>query len=680
MDIRIAFSAILTAIAVGLVICAVKAFKSTKTIGRAVGLLELALIPPIVGNLIIIGSSIRSRAIVGCYIYFIGMDLVMTALVSFTREYCRGIGKKKNNPTFVYFFIIADAVQLILNLFFGHAFSVEPVDVQGKSYYRLVPHFGQTIHRIVDYSVFLSVILIFILACVTTGRLYRERYSAILTAMVVIGLWQTFYIFSRTPIDRSMIGYGVFGLLVFYLSLYYRPLRVLDRILSNIASDMPDALFVYDPMGRCIWANEKGLKLTGVAPADLDSVTGKLTELFGKRKPSGTDWSEKNVVGSGADAKYYSVESRSVNDDSKHIAGSYLIIHDSTAEQQKLKQELYESTHDSLTGLFTKQYIYGSIRQTLLDYPDNIYMAIFIDVKDFKIVNDIFSTAFGDTALIQIAEWIRKNMNSSCVYGRLAGDTFGVFMPAEQFYSDRNKIENELASFIVSDGNGKVVGAEALARWIHPEHGFMSPAMFIPTFERNGMIVEVDRHMWRTACKILSKWKTFDSDMFISVNISPKDFYFIDVASELKALVKEYDITPDKLRIEITETVMMNDSEERMKILDELRSCGFIVEMDDFGSGYSSLNLLKDMPVDVLKIDMRFLSKSERTNKARTIIKNIIRLSEELDIASLTEGVETENQYNTLSEMGCKMFQGYYFAKPMPIEEFEKFAFSKMNS
>ena len=138
-------------------------------------------------------------------------------------------------------------------------------------------------------------------------------------------------------------------------------------------------------------------------------------------------------------------------------------------------------------------------------------------------------------------------------------------------------------------------------------------------------------------------------------------------------LVKEYGIEPSRLRIEITETVMMNDVDERMKILSNFREAGFIVEMDDFGSGYSSLNLLKDMPVDVLKIDMKFLSKANDDSKAQTIVQNIIHLSDDLGISSLTEGVETELQYQLLSRMGCKLFQGYYFAKPLPVEEFEKF-------
>ena len=223
------------------------------------------------------------------------------------------------------------------------------------------------------------------------------------------------------------------------------------------------------------------------------------------------------------------------------------------------------------------------------------------------------------------------------------------------------------------DDSGKVVGAEALARWNHPDRGFLSPASFIPYFEKNGLIVEVDKHMWRSACEILSRWEQIDKEMFISVNISPKDFYFMDVKEEIHNLVEEYGIEPKRLRIEITETVMMNDIDERIKILNELRSEGFIVEMDDFGSGYSSLNLLKDMPVDVLKIDMKFLGRSQDSGKAQTILRNIISLSDDLGISSLTEGVETKDQYHMLADMKCKMFQGYYFAKPMPVDQFETF-------
>ena len=757
MNIRIGFSVVFALLIAVLIWCAIKSFRSHKKIGMSVGQLNLSLIPPMIGNLMIIVSDARNVSIAGYYIYFLGMDLIMLTLGRFAWEYCRGIFKGRSQPIIMYILPALDAVQLLLNPFFGHAFDVELIEVQNAPYYRLLPFWGQNIHSIVDYAIFISVIFFFLIAAVRTAKIYRERFSVILIALMIIGLWQTFYIFSRTPVDRSMIGYGVFGILVYYLSIHYRPLRLLDKMLSNIAAGMTEALFVYGPLGRCIWANETGLRLLNLNNNDLEEVPSHLKALFGQRKFTNKDWSDNRVVGTGDNARYYYIENHFVSEDSKHLAGSYLIIRDNTEEQLKIQRDIYNSTHDGMTKLYTKQYLFERIKKKLNDEKDTGFTAIFIDVKNFKIVNDVFGSDFGDKSLKQIADWMRKTMNDDCLFGRLAGDTFGALMPTEQFSAMKDEFEKDLNCFIVSEGNiehrllihlgvyevtdretdvsvmfdrahlalstitdnyklhiaaydnklrekvlwdqkitanlaeaiktrqirpylqpitdrsGRVVGAEALARWIHPQQGFMSPAMFIPLLEKNGLIVEVDKHIWRCACEILSDWKKQNKDLFISVNISPKDFYYIDVVSEIIGLAEEYGLEPEKLRIEITETVMMTDAAEKFRMMDMLRQKGFIVEMDDFGSGYSSLNLLKDMPVDVLKLDMKFLSGSNSAVRAKTIVRNIIRLSEELNIVSLTEGVETLQQYDQLSAMGCMLFQGYYFAKPMPREDFESF-------
>ena len=763
MNYRMAFSLIFTFLIIVLTVCALWSFRSKKKIGKSLGLLLFSLLPPMIGNLIIMSSVYELSSIVGCYFYYLGMDLVMAALVNFTAEYCSGIGNGLQRPIILYIILSLDAVQLLLNPFTGHAFSVGAVDIQGNPYYKMIPYWGQIIHRVADYLVFFCIILMFVIATVKTTKIYREKYSVLLLSMLVIALWQTFYIFSRTPIDRSMVGYGFFGLIVFYFALFYRPLRLLDRLLSDIVSDMKEALYIYDPTGRCIWVNDKGRELIGLDNKELESVSARLQEKFGSREYTVKEWTDNIVLGKGNDAQYFAIENHCVGDSQKHDIGSYLVIRDNTEEQRSIQMELYDSTHDALTDLYIKQFFYECIREVLNEYEETVYGIVFVDVKNFKIVNDVFSPAFGDLALKQIAQWLTNNMTEDCLLGRLGGDIFGVFAPMEFLNESKDRIEKELLNFVVTDGNvehrllihlgvyeiterdvdvsvmfdrahlaisgisgnykehiayyddklrekvlwdqqitaslteaiekmhirpylqpitdrsGKVVGCEALARWIHPEKGFLSPGMFIPVLEKSGLIVEADRHIWRCACQILAKWKKEKNDMFVSVNISPKDFYYIDIVSEIKGLVKEYDIDPVKLRVEITESVMITDAGEKFKKLEELRSAGFIVEMDDFGSGFSSLNLLKDMPVDVLKIDMKFLADSKNDARAQTIIRNIIKLSEDLDIVSLTEGVETGQQYSELSDMGCRLFQGYFFAKPLPQDYFEKFA-EKQNS
>lgn len=223
--------------------------------------------------------------------------------------------------------------------------------------------------------------------------------------------------------------------------------------------------------------------------------------------------------------------------------------------------------------------------------------------------------------------------------------------------------------------DGHLEGGEVLVRWNHPKEGLIPPFRFIPTFEQNGMIAHIDQYIWESACKILSDWsKRTDGHekLNLSINISPKDFYFIDIYQVITSLVEKYKIDPKKLHLEITESSVMNNATEHIKTINNLREYGFTVEMDDFGSGYSSLNMLKDMPVDILKIDMVFLGKTDDHKKSKIILKSIVSMANNLDMPQITEGVETKEQFDMLKEMGCKLFQGYYFSKPVPLEEFEK--------
>ena len=221
--------------------------------------------------------------------------------------------------------------------------------------------------------------------------------------------------------------------------------------------------------------------------------------------------------------------------------------------------------------------------------------------------------------------------------------------------------------------DGRLLGAEALIRWHHPEKGQILPNEFIPVFEKNGLISEVDKYIWELACKQLKKWKDAGiNDVYISVNISPRDFYFLNIYQIFTDMVNKYDIDPSSIKLEITETAIVMDFKRQLELISRLRQNGFVVEMDDFGSGYSSLNMLKDIHVDVLKIDMAFLRKAEDEERSKKILQMIIGLSKQLEMPVITEGVETEEQVRFLTEMGCDMFQGYYFAKPMSVSDFEK--------
>lgn len=218
---------------------------------------------------------------------------------------------------------------------------------------------------------------------------------------------------------------------------------------------------------------------------------------------------------------------------------------------------------------------------------------------------------------------------------------------------------------------GKVLGAEALVRWIHPEDGLIPPGKFIPVLEETGLISRLDQFVWEQAAQLLQKWKQEGKDdIYISVNVSAKDFYHVNIYEAFTGLVEKYQIHPANLKIEITETVLMNEAQNQLELLQKLRDYGFEIEIDDFGSGYSSLNMLKDIMVDVMKIDMGFLEKTEHEERSWNIIQIIVSLAKTLGMRTVTEGVETEEQVKKLALIGCEVFQGYYFAKPMPVENF----------
>lgn len=224
----------------------------------------------------------------------------------------------------------------------------------------------------------------------------------------------------------------------------------------------------------------------------------------------------------------------------------------------------------------------------------------------------------------------------------------------------------------LAEEDGSIFGAEALARWRRTDGSTVMPGEFIETLENAGLIDQLDRHMWELAVKQLKEWQgSCMEDMTISVNMSARDFYSLDVYDVLTELVEKYDVDSRKLRLEITETALLEEPEKSSMMISKLRTRGFIVEIDDFGKGHSSLSLLKDIQADVLKIDMSLLNEIESDPRSRIILGSVINMAVLLGMDVIAEGVETAQQLESLKEMGCRHFQGFWFSPPVPVSEFE---------
>lgn len=220
---------------------------------------------------------------------------------------------------------------------------------------------------------------------------------------------------------------------------------------------------------------------------------------------------------------------------------------------------------------------------------------------------------------------------------------------------------------------GTIIGAEALVRWISQENGFISPGDFIPVFENNGFVYEVDKFIWEESCRYLRKWLDEGREVHpISVNVSRIDLYDPKLVKHLVDLREKYQLPSQYLELEITESAYTEDPEQIITITRQLREAGFVILMDDFGTGYSSLNMLKDIQIDVLKLDMGFLKSSDYSAKGGNILTAILKMAESLKMQTIAEGVETEEQVEFLKSIGCKYVQGFYYSKPLPVDEFEK--------
>lgn len=433
-----------------------------------------------------------------------------------------------------------------------------------------------------------------------------------------------------------------------------------------------------------------------------------------------------------------------------------LILKNKDYAEFKKNQEMSQT--DYLTGLPSRRALYE--RYSRLEKNSTIHM-MFVDIDNFKRVNDTYGHSEGDKLLCCVSNLLRTVMSRDEVF-RIGGDEFIVVISGnitehtlvtkvekvlsslhnvdfrkdilslislsigivfEQNVTQRlddilNKCDSamyqakidgknryvlyrtlekemetnrtlesemedalkngEFKAFLqpkVNMLNSKLVGAEALTRWIHPIDGMRSPAQFIPLFEKNGFITRLDLFIFEEVCRIKKSWKgTPLEHLRVSANMSRLHLYQRDFPELLASIARKYHIPTKELEIEITESIFFKDAKELVQIVETLESLGFSVSIDDFGSGYSALNMLKDIPVETIKIDRTFLQLSSNTHRGKKVIKNIIIMCRELKLDIVAEGVETKEQLEFLTGCGCEVAQGFYYAKPLPLAEFEKFS------
>ncbi len=327
-------------------------------------------------------------------------------------------------------------------------------------------------------------------------------------------------------------------------------------------------------------------------------------------------------------------------------------------------------------------YLIANIRTKLgSDYDDKVHlrMGVYPDVDKSVDIERRFDRAIHacDTVRHSLNKTIAiydKQMYDREMYDVSLIDAFPKAIKEEQFivyYQPKFNIQGE---------EPVLIGAEALVRWEHPQMGMISPGDFIPLFENNGLIMQLDKYVWRMVARQLKVWKEkFGFTIPVSVNVSRVDIFEPELLGTFRKLLDEFRLTTAEFMLEITESAYTADSNQIIGKVSQLRDMGFKIEMDDFGTGYSSLNMISNLPIDGLKIDMKFIRDAFKENADTKIIELIIDIADYLEVPVVAEGVETKEQLLSLKEMGCDIVQGYYFSKPVSSVDFERFILEEID-
>lgn len=721
-----------------------------------------AIVSTVLYNISLITTNLLSAYFITS-LYYISIHFLVILLTDFIFIFTEMSSSPKYkkfikvfNKIWLYVFLI-DSFILILNPFFHHEFELSRLYINHNVFlcWNAKYFWMFNIHLCLCFALSAVIFGILLVKIIKANRFYKSKYISVFAVFLITLVVNVVFLKSKTYFDFSVLFYSVFSIICSCFTLFSIPRSIQNEMLKQLSDNINIGIFCFNLERKCIYSNNTAKKFF----LAKDEILNELKSLLALRK----DFVKRNIEIKQDDKTLTLAEEFSYLLDSQKKAYGYILkLNDITEELDKASVELFDSTHDALTGLLTRDAFYSETEKILKSDPNSQYYMICTNIKNFKLVNDLFGSEKGDEFLKEFATKLKNTQYKTILTGRITGDRFAILInktevdevdalqkikELEKFTVSLNyklhifvgiyKItdinenvssmfdkaalaiknisenysvnvayyDNDMLSILkknrevinafndalnnnhfkmylqpqVRCSDEKVVGAEALVRWETEKGVIHSPASFIKILEDNGLIHELDKFIWEKAVQLLQKWQLLGIDHHISVNVSTRDFYLIPLYETFTSLVTKYGIPPQKLKLEITETALVHDLKRHKQIITDLQKFGFTIEMDDFGSGYSSLTILKNISINILKIDMMFLSKTKHKERSKKILESVIKMAQKLGIKIIVEGVEDKEQAEFLRNLNCDFFQGYLYSKPITVANFESNYISKTN-
>ena len=688
-------------------------------------------------------------------IYFICTDFLSLSMLLFIVSYTWKYRALKPSIFIFSPLVLVDSVSLIVNAWTRHSFNLTKIVTETEIEYWSCEFTSlHYIHLAFCYAMVMFSLVLLVHAIVDCPYGYKYKYVSLFVAFIVVIITNAICYSLDLVIDFSVFLYPLMAMFIYYHSMFAASRKLLTNSLTNVNDNVEDAILYFDINDDCFYSNSRAKPLFLDSDGKFSPLKASEFLIYARGKIQ-SNKSKKPVefFTINGQERQFEIEAEDIYF-GYNLIGSYLKLSDKTDEINRYLTQKFLANHDELTGAYNREHFFKACDEKIRENPNTEYVMVSTNIRQFKLVNELFGEEVGNQILIKMATTAKTLALHDCVMGRVSDDRFGLLAQKQYLTEDHikaflessqevlkdsmyklnlcvgvcdvhegenaqllydktqlaiNKICNDYQKHIayyntdlmdellrerqitmefedalaagqicmrlqpIVDSEGRAIGSEALARWDHSQRGLLQPEVFLPALERSGLIHKLDTFIWEKAACLLEKWNKLGKDeMRISVNVSEKDIYYIDIGEAFKQLLLRHTFNPNNMKIEFTESSLTKDLNSTIALFEKLKQLGFEVGIDNFGHGYSSLNFLKDVNADILKMDMALAQESQNSERVKTIIKFIVDISKAMNMRLVSEGVETAEQLMMLKSLGFSYFQGFFFSKPLSISDFEE--------